>query len=121
MKDSLSVRIYRSVAAALAAVLLLSPQLLSAQQVSGSQLRILDSAGLMRATRVVRESGNVRVTLQGGAAVKGECVAANLDGLAAERKVPISTGGECSFEKLTAGSWQLRIPSDARWRAQIYE
>ncbi len=95
------------------------PYLLVAQQVAGSQLRILDTAGLMRATKVVVESANVRISFEEAGTVTGECVVTNLDGLAAERRAPISPNGECSFEKLSAGSWQVKVPGAVRWRAQI--
>jgi hypothetical protein len=121
MTESSRVRGYRSVVMGLLMTWSLVPWTLSAQQVGGSQLRILDSTGLVRATRVVRESGDVKVSIEGGATEKGECVATNLDGLAAERTVLVSPNGECVFSKLGAGSWQLRIPGGARWRAQIHE
>lgn len=92
------------------------------QQASTAQLRILDTTGLVRVARIVRESGEVRVKLAPqGDPKSGECVVTNLDGLAAERRAPVSTAGECVFSGLQAGSWQLRVPNDARWRAQIYE
>jgi hypothetical protein len=97
----------------------LLPYLLVAQQVAGAQLRILDTAGLMRATKVVVESANVKISLDEAGTVTGECVATNLDGLAAERRAPISPNGQCSFEKLSAGSWQVQVPGAVRWRAQI--
>ncbi len=109
-----------SVACAFA--LALSPHLLVAQQMGGPQLRILDASGLIRATKVVAESGNITISLDRSESVQaGECVATNLDGLAAERRAPISSNAECSFEKLSAGSWQVKVPGSAHWRAQIYE
>lgn len=97
----------------------LFPSLLTAQQSTGTQLRILDAAGLMRATKVVVESATVTISLDDADSVKGECVATNLDGLATERRAPVSPGGQCSFEKLSAGSWQVKVPGTGRWRAQI--
>jgi hypothetical protein len=90
-----------------------------AQQSSGVQLRVLDKSGLIRAARVVHEVGNVKVATDGGA--KGECVASNLDGLANEQRSAISPSGECVFQRLQSGSWQLEVPGGPRWRVQIYE
>jgi hypothetical protein len=73
----------------------------------------------MRATKVVVESATVTISLDEEDGVKGECVATNLDGLATERTAPISPNGQCSFEKLSAGSWQVKVPVTGRWRAQI--
>lgn len=101
-------------------LLLLSGQQLSAQQVGGSQLRILDVTGLMRATRVVAQSATVKVAFEGSPSIQ-ECAVVNLDGLAAERRVPVSAQGECVFQDVPPGSWQLKIPAELRWRAQIYE
>lgn len=97
----------------------LFPYVVVAQQVAGAQLRILDTAGLMRATKVVVESANVQISVDEASTVTGECVATNLDGLAAERRAPISPNGQCSFEKLSAGSWQVKVPGAVRWRAKI--
>jgi hypothetical protein len=101
-------------------LLLLARQQLSAQQIGGSQLRILDVTGLMRATRVVAQSATVKVAFEGSPSIQ-ECAVVNLDGLAAERRVPVSAQGECVFQDVPPGSWQLKIPAELRWRAQIYE
>jgi hypothetical protein len=89
-----------------------------------AELRILDSAGLVRAVRVVKDGGKAVLTLQRNgvpAAAQGECVATNVDGLSAEQRVAISAKGECVFNGLSSGSWQIAVPSEVTWRVRIYE
>jgi hypothetical protein len=91
---------------------------------SAGELKILDSAGLVRAVKVVKNEAKIVVTLQPGAAsgaTRGECVAANIDGLAAEQRVGVSAKGECVFAGLSSGSWQITVPDGIRWKVQIYE
>jgi len=101
-------------------ILVIAAPAASAQQSGGAQLRILDQAGLIRAARVVRESGNAKVSID-GSGIKGECVAANLDGLAVEQRSPVSASGECLFQRLPSGSWELQVPGGPRWRVELYE
>jgi hypothetical protein len=121
MLQAVRVKLLWVLAAALCVGAVTLSQQLAAQQVIGAQLRILDSAGLVRATKVVVDSGTVKISLDEAGLVKGECVATNLDGLAAERRIPVSPNAQCFFEKLSIGSWQVKVPGDVRWRAQIYE
>jgi hypothetical protein len=91
---------------------------------SASELKILDSAGLVRAVKVVRNEAKVVLTFQSGTnggALRGECVATNIDGLAAEQRVSVSTKGECIFAGLSNGSWQIAVPQGAVWKVQVYE
>ncbi len=87
------------------------------------QIRIVDSGGLVRAIKITRSAAKVVVTLQSSQAVaiKGECVATNIDGLAAEKRVAISAKGECAFDAVGGGSWQITVPSGLTWQVRIYE
>ncbi len=84
-----------------------------------ADLRIIDSSGLVRAVRVVSQPATVKITIEGVSSPHGECVAANVDGLAAEKREPVSPQGVCIFKELPTGSWQVTIPVKARWRVQI--
>ncbi len=91
---------------------------------SASELKILDSVGLVRAVKVVKNEAKVVLTLQPGTdagALRGECIATNIDGLAAEQRVSVSTKAECIFAGLSNGSWQITVPQGVGWKAQIYE
>jgi hypothetical protein len=87
-----------------------------------SELRVVDSAGLVRAVKVVQNQGRIVITVQEVAgAIQGECVAVNVDGLSAEKHTSLSPKGECVFTDMPVGSWQITVPVKAKWRAQIYE
>ena len=91
---------------------------------SAGELKILDSTGLVRAVKVVKSEAKVILSLQPGAAsgvTQGECVAINIDGLAAEQRVSVSAKGECVFGGLSNGSWQITVPNRVSWKVQIYE
>lgn len=87
-----------------------------------AELRIVDGAGLVRAIKVVRTNAKVIIRFeQSGAPLRGECVATNVDGLAQEKRTSVSPQGECVFNDVSVGSWQVVAPKGAAWRAQIYE
>jgi len=87
-----------------------------------AELRVVDSGGLLRAVKVVRGKARIVIVLQpAGKSAGGECVATNIDGLAVERRVAVSPQGECSFADMSEGSWQIDLPDNRKWRAQIYE
>jgi hypothetical protein len=92
-----------------------------------AELRVIDAAGLVRAVKVVRGPSRVVITLQNssdkgsGTSVRGECVAVNIDGLAAEKRTQVSAKNQCVFDQMSEGSWQMRVPEVATWRAQVYE
>ena len=87
-----------------------------------AELRLIDSGGLVRAVKVVRGNARVVVSLSSpSGSLSGECTAVNVDGLAPEKRVPISAKGECIFLDVPVGSWQIGVPEGAQWRAQIYE
>ena len=87
------------------------------------QIRIVDSGGLVRAIKIIHSAAKVVLTLQSqqAVAIKGECVATNVDGLAAEKRVTISAKGECAFAEVGGGSWQITVPSGLTWQVRIYE
>jgi hypothetical protein len=91
------------------------------ERVDASDLRIVDSAGLIRAVRVVKDSAVVKVSLVDGKGGYGECVAMNVDGIASERREKISPQGECTFAGLAAGTWQIAVSEGFRWRVKINE
>lgn len=84
-----------------------------------AEIRVVDAGGLVRAVKVVHENARIVVTLNSVAS--GECVATNVDGLAAERRVPVSSRGECVFSNVGVGSWQVQVPGSVGWRVHIYE
>jgi hypothetical protein len=86
-----------------------------------ADLKIVDSAGLIRGVRVVRDSSRVTVSLVDPKGSRGECVASNVDGIASERREQISAKGECVFNGLVAGTWQVTVTGGARWRVRIDE
>jgi hypothetical protein len=92
-----------------------------------AELRVVDAAGLVRALKVVKGPARIVITLQpvsgqgSSAVVRGECVAVNIDGLAAEKKTQANSRGECIFEQMSEGSWQIRVPEKVTWRTQVYE
>jgi hypothetical protein len=88
---------------------------------SAAELRVLDSAGLVRALRVVKGAAKVTITLETQQPVRGECVASNVDGLASEKREPVTPQKVCVFKDLAAGSWQIEVPGKVRWRVQINE
>lgn len=84
-----------------------------------AEIRVVDAGGLVRAVKVVR--GNARVVIALNQSVSGECVATNVDGLAAEKRVAVSPQGECVFVDVGVGSWQVQVPGSVGWRVRIYE
>lgn len=84
-----------------------------------AEIRVVDSTGLVRAVRVVQRNSRIVITIKG--AVQGECVATNVDGLSAEKRVAVSAKGECVFSDMPEGSWQVTVPGKATWQAKIYE
>jgi len=92
-----------------------------------AELRVVDALGLVRAVKVVRGPARIVISLQspnghvGAAVIRGECIAVNTDGLAAERKTNVSSRNECIFDQMSEGSWQIRVPEAATWKAQVYE
>jgi hypothetical protein len=82
-------------------------------------LRIVDAKGLIRAVRVVTDKSKVTVSVIDHMGVGGECVALNIDGIASERREKLSPSGECVFEGLVAGTWQVSVTSNSRWRVKI--
>jgi hypothetical protein len=91
------------------------------ESAAAAELRVVDSAGLVRAVKVIRDTGQVVVTVRaiGDAKVQGECSATNVDGLAAEQKAPVSSQGECVFSNLPGGTWQIATPQGTSWKARI--
>jgi hypothetical protein len=92
-----------------------------------AELRVVDASGLVRAVKVVRGPARIVIALQNpsesgaAAGVRGECLAVNVDGLAAEKRTQINSKSECVFDQMTEGSWQMRVPETAKWRARVYE
>jgi hypothetical protein len=86
-----------------------------------ADLKIVDSAGLIRGVRVVRESSRVTVSVVDSKGARGECVASNIDGIASERRESISPEGVCIFNALAVGTWQLTVTGGVRWRVRIDE
>jgi hypothetical protein len=82
-------------------------------------LRIVDAKGLIRAVRVVKDKSKVTVSVIDQVLVGGECVALNVDGIASERREKLSSSGDCVFEGLVAGTWQVSVTSSSRWRVKI--
>jgi hypothetical protein len=91
------------------------------ERADAADLRIVDSAGLIRAVRVVKDSAVVKIALVDAKSAQGECVAMNVDGIASERRGKISPQGECIFAGLAAGTWQVTVSGGARWRVKINE
>ncbi len=91
--------------------------------VLADEIRVVDTRGLVRAVKITRGSARIVVTLEtrAGSAVTGECVATNVDGLAAEKRVAISTKSECTFTEVRGGSWQIAVPQGYMWWVQLYE
>lgn len=84
-----------------------------------AEIRVVDAGGLVRAVKVVR--GNARLVISLTSVATGECVATNVDGLAAEKRIAVSSKGECVFEDVSVGSWQIQVPGSVGWRVRIYE
>ena len=91
------------------------------ERADAADLRIVDSTGLIRAVRVVKDSSVVKVSLVDAKGGQGECVATNVDGIASERREKVSSQGECMFTALAAGTWQISVSGGARWRVKINE
>jgi hypothetical protein len=87
------------------------------------EIRVVDGRGLVRAVKITRGAASIVVTLEpaNGIAAKGECLATNVDGLAAEKRVAISAKSECAFSEVTGGSWQISVPQGYTWRVRLYE
>jgi hypothetical protein len=101
------------------ALKLIAGLLIVARASFAAEIRVVDAGGLVRAVKVVREKARIVVTLNSPAA--GECVATNVDGLAAERRIAVSPRGECVFADVGVGSWQVQVPGNVGWRVRIYE
>lgn len=86
-----------------------------------AELRIVDTSGLIRAVRVVRDVTTVTVLVEDPKGVKGECVLTNVDGIASERHEAISVTGTCVFQGVAAGTWQAKVAGAAKWRVKINE
>jgi hypothetical protein len=95
--------------------------LLVQEHVQAADIKIIDSAGLIRAVRIVKDTSVVKVSLVDAPGSRGECVATNVDGIASERREPISGKGDCVFSSLAAGTWQITVSGGARWRVRINE
>ena len=95
--------------------------LVVSERADASDLKIVDSAGLIRAVRVVKDSAAVKVSLVDAKGGQGECVAMNVDGIASERREKISPQGDCTFVGLAAGTWQITVSGGSRWRVKINE
>lgn len=91
--------------------------------VSAQEMRIVDAHGLVRAVRATKGVAvRIVVTLDllDKPAPKGECVANNVDGLASEKRVPVSASkGECVFTDVAPGSWQIAVPEGFTWRVRM--
>lgn len=88
------------------------------------EIRIVDERGLVRVVKITRGAVKVLVTLESKSdtvTAHGECRAINVDGLAAEKRVQVSEKGECVFQGVTGGSWQITVPPQFQWRVQLYE
>lgn len=87
------------------------------------EIRVVDARGLVRAVKISRGAVRVVVTLEGvpAGSVRGECIATNVDGLSAEKRVQVSGKGECVFSDITGGSWQILVPPGFSWRVELYE
>jgi hypothetical protein len=94
-----------------------------------SELKIVDSVGLVRAIKVVRAPIVVVVTIENetrtvpssGTDNQQECRAVNVDGLAADRSVLPDEARRCVFRHMPAGIWQLEIPQDREWKVHFDE
>lgn len=97
--------------------------LIQTQLAVADEIRIVDTRGLVRAVKVVRGSVKMVVTLESltGLNAKGECLANNVDGLAAEKRVAITSSSECIFNGVGAGSWLVSVPTGFTWRVKLYE
>ncbi len=104
-------------------ILLLAFLVLSVGVASADEVRIVDLRGLVRAVKVTRAPARVVITFEvsNGVAPKGECVATNVDGLAAEKRIQISNKAECVFSEVSSGSWQISVPQGFLWRVQLYD
>jgi hypothetical protein len=104
-------------------VALATTELIWSLGVRADQIRIVDSGGLVRAIKVTRAVAKVIVTIQSPQPqiIKGECIANNVDGLAAEKRVAISAKGECVFSEVSGGSWQITVSGGVNWQVRIYE
>lgn len=107
----------------LTAIVLFFFSVLSVGIASAAEVRIVDLRGLVRAVKVTPGAARVVITLEAlnGVALKGECVATNVDGLAAEKRAQISPKAECVFSEVSAGSWQISVPQGFLWRVQLYD
>lgn len=94
---------------------------LMASTAFGAELRILDGAGLLRGARVVDDSSRLTIVVEDSKQAGGECVLANIDGLASERREKISPSGECVFVGIAAGTWQVKFPRSVRWKVKSNE
>lgn len=86
-----------------------------------AELRIVDTAGLLRGARVVDDSSRLTIVVEDPKGAGGECVLANIDGLASERREKLSPSGECTFVGVAAGTWQVKFPRSVRWKVKNNE
>lgn len=86
-----------------------------------ADIRIIDSAGLMRAARVVRDLSRVTVVVEEPKGLRGECLLTNIDGIASERRESVSSAGMCVFTGVAAGTWQVKVTGALRWRVVVEE
>ena len=86
-----------------------------------AELRVVDTQGLIRAVRVVRDVTTVTVMVEEPKGAKGECVLTNVDGIASERREAISGSGACVFQGVAAGTWQAKVSAAVKWRVKINE
>ena len=91
--------------------------------VLAAEVRVIDSQGLVRAVKITRGRARIVVSLSASPGIKlvGECVASNVDGIAAEKRVHVTPNGQCVFDDISEGAWQLTVPESATWKAVIYE
>lgn len=90
-----------------------------------AEVRVLDSIGLVRATRVIKDRARISIRLQpgqAGVAVSGrDCTLSNLDGVAKEQRVNSGPDGVCEFRDIPSGAWEVSVASGVRWSVTINE
>ncbi len=104
-------------------LLLVGASLGASDLAAADELRIIDTSGLVRGVSVVRSTGTVSLTYTVTGRGGVTCTVKNVDGLSNDRSVVGSSTGEgqgqCSFQGLTSGTWQVTVEGAARWQVRI--
>ena len=83
--------------------------LLSSSDALAGDLKVIDSHGLTRAVRVIKEKAQVVIDVS--PRPEGPIPLSNTDGIANDVKGSLSDSGQLVYQGVSEGTWQLKLSS----------